>query len=92
MKLSRIFAYIIGGIIVVCVLFTIIIIIDIVFLLPYWVLGIIAITSPLKEFLDEKFYFSDKVNKWTKKVVGLHLSTIILLICIISFSIYWHIN
>ena len=85
MKVSRIFAYIIAGIIGVCVLFT-------VFLLPYWVLGIIAITSLLKEFLDEKFYFSDKVNKWTKKVVGLHLSTIILLIYIISFSIYWHTN
>lgn len=86
MKVSRIFAYIIGGIIGVCVLFT-------VFLLPYWVLAIIAleiifptpITSLLKEFLD-------KVNKWTKKVVGLHLSTIILLIYIISFSIYWHTN
>jgi putative flippase GtrA len=85
MKVSRIFAYIIVGIIGVCVLFT-------VFLLPYWVLEIIAITSVLKEFLDEKFYFSDKVNKWTKKVVGLHLSTIILLIYIIFFSIYWHIN
>jgi putative flippase GtrA len=85
MKVSRIFAYIIVGIIGVCVLFT-------VFLLPYWVWGIIALVSVLKEFLDEKFYFSDKVNKWTKKVVGLHLSTIILLIYIIFFSIYWHIN
>ena len=85
MKVSRIFAYIIVGVILFCVITT-------VCLLPYWVLGIIALVSVLKEFLDEKFYFSDKVNKWTKKVVGLHLSTIILLIYIISFSIYWHTN
>lgn len=85
MKASRIFAYIIVGVILFCV-------ITAVCLLPYWVLGIIALVSVLKEFLDEKFYFSDKVNKWTKKVVGLHLSTIILLIYIIFFSIYWHIN
>lgn len=81
MKVSRIFAYIIVGIIGVCVLFT-------VFLLPYWVLGIIAITSLLKEFLDEKFDFSNKADKWTKKIIGLHLSTIILLIYIIIISIF----
>ena len=81
MKVSRIFAYIIVGIIGVCVLFT-------VFLLPYWVLGIITITSVLKEFLDEKFDFSNKADKWTKKIIGLHLSTIILLIYIIIISIF----
>ena len=85
MRASRIFAYIIVGVILFCVIVT-------VCSLPYWVLGIIAFVSVLKEFLDEKFDFSNKADKWTKKVIGLHLSTIMLLIYIIIYVVYWSIN
>jgi hypothetical protein len=85
MRASRIFAYIIVGVILFCVITT-------VCLLPYWALGIIAFVSVLKEFLDDKFDFSNKADKWTKKVIGLHLSTIMLLIYIIIYVVYWSIN
>ena len=82
MRASRIFAYIIVGVILFCV-------IVVVCNLPYWVLGIIALVSVLKEFVDEKFDFSNKADKWTKKVIGLHLSTIILLLYTIIIVIFW---
>ena len=82
MRASRIFAYIIVGVMLFCV-------IVVVCNLPYWVLGIIALVSVLKEFVDEKFDFSNKADKWTKKVIGLHLSTIILLLYTIIIVIFW---
>ena len=85
MRASRIFAYIIVGVILFCV-------IVVVCNLPYWVLGIIALVSVLKEFVDEKFDFSNKADKWTKKVIGFHLSTIMLLIYIIIFVVYWSVK
>ncbi len=81
MRVSRIFAYIIVGFILFCAIFTLC-------NLPYWVLGIIALVFLLKEFVDEKFDFSNKADKWTKKIIGLHLPTIILLIYIIIISIF----
>jgi len=87
MRASRIFAYIIiVGVILFCIF-------CIKYLnLPYWVLGIIGLVSVLKEFVDEKFDFSNKADKWTKKVIGFHLSTIMLLIYIIIFVVYWSIK
>jgi hypothetical protein len=81
MRASRVFAYIIVGVILFCVIVT-------VCSLPYWVLGIVALVSILREFVDEKFDFSNKADKWTKKNIGFHLSTIILLIYTIIILIF----
>lgn len=81
-KVRRVFVYCIALAILFLVIWT-------VFQLPSWILLTIIITSLLKEFLDEKFDFSKKVDKWTKKVIGLHISTILLLIYTIIIVVFW---
>lgn len=81
-KVRRVFVYCIALAILFLVIWT-------VFQLPSWILLTIIITTLLKEFLDEKFDFSKKVDKWTKKVIGLHISTILLLIYTIIIVVFW---
>ena len=81
-KVRKVFTYCIALAILFLVIWT-------VFQLPSWILLTIIITTLLKEFLDEKFDFSKKVDKWTKKVIGLHISTILLLIYTIIIVVFW---